>query len=112
MDDKTLELLRELAARLGTTADHLWSVLVRQAPITAATDLFVLTAAVCLTVWWAMVVAARAWEDEVYQSLAWASVAVCCLVIAVAIAANASLIVAGFANPEYWALSQLLPHKP
>ena len=35
MNEATAKLIEELAAKLGTTAEHLWGVLVRQAPISA-----------------------------------------------------------------------------
>lgn len=38
MNEETSKLIRELADKLGTTAEHLWSVLVKQAPISSATD--------------------------------------------------------------------------
>lgn len=38
MDERTEKLLRELADKFGTTVDHLWSVLVHQAPINATVD--------------------------------------------------------------------------
>ena len=34
MDDKTLQALTALANKLGTTAEYLWGVLLRQAPLT------------------------------------------------------------------------------
>ena len=39
MDEKFQKLIEALAAKLGTTAEHLWGVLVRQAPISGAVDL-------------------------------------------------------------------------
>lgn len=38
MNESTEMLVRELADKLGITAEHLWGVLIRQASITAATD--------------------------------------------------------------------------
>jgi hypothetical protein len=35
MDERTELLIRELAAKLGTTADQLWGAMTRQAPISA-----------------------------------------------------------------------------
>lgn len=43
MNDETSKLLRELADKLGTTTEHLWIVLVRQATINAYTNLFLCT---------------------------------------------------------------------
>jgi hypothetical protein len=38
MDDKTFQALTNLATKLGTTAEHMWGVLLRQAPITGVID--------------------------------------------------------------------------
>ena len=35
MNETTIQLIEELSKRLGTTVDHLWGVLVQQAPIFA-----------------------------------------------------------------------------
>lgn len=42
MNDKTLEMLQAMAATLGTTAQHLWAVLVRQALVDGITNLFLI----------------------------------------------------------------------
>lgn len=33
MNDNTRQLLEQLAVKLGTTVEHLWGVLIRQAPV-------------------------------------------------------------------------------
>lgn len=50
MDDKTLEALTTLANKLGTTAEYLWGVLIKQAPITVAIELSVMVAWVAVAV--------------------------------------------------------------
>ena len=39
MDNNTAELLRELAAKLGTTTEYLWGVMVKQAPVAIVGEL-------------------------------------------------------------------------
>ena len=39
MDEKTTELLNQLATKLGTTTEHLWGVLTAQAKVDIAQDL-------------------------------------------------------------------------
>lgn len=56
MDDKYQQMIEALAAKLGTTAEHLWGVLVRQAPITGAVDLAICVVLAALTAWWVSVV--------------------------------------------------------
>ncbi len=41
MDEQIEKLLRELAEKLGTTAEHLWGVLMRQAPISGVIGILV-----------------------------------------------------------------------
>lgn len=41
MNEQQTKLLEKLADKLGVTVEHLWSVLVRQAPIEAITGCFV-----------------------------------------------------------------------
>ena len=39
MNDQTVQLLRELAEKFGTTTEHLWGVLIKQAYISGVGDL-------------------------------------------------------------------------
>jgi hypothetical protein len=39
LNKETADLLRDMASKLGTTAEHLWGVLVKQAPIAGASML-------------------------------------------------------------------------
>ena len=56
MDDKTLQALNALANKLGTTAEYLWGVLLRQAPLTGVIDLMLTMAWVIGAVlWWCFV---------------------------------------------------------
>lgn len=50
MNDQTLQALAALAQKLGTTAEFLWVVLLKQAPITAAVNIAVMTACVTAVV--------------------------------------------------------------
>ena len=123
MDQNTLQALTALAAKLGTTAEYLWGVLLRQAPITGATDLLVMVAWVTAVVIWARIVRRKtakpapttedrypsaAWDDEVGVGLAWASVAAIAAITSLIIGSNLSTTVAALVNPEYWALRQIL----
>lgn len=117
MDDKTEKLIRELADKFGTTADHLWKVLVHQATISGLTNLF------ACTFWIGMCVAARFYikraskkrdgnkptlQDEALN-LAWISwwifIAIVVLIVGLCME---DCVVAPLVNPEYWALKQLI----
>lgn len=115
MNETTEKLIRELADKLGTTTEHLWGVLVRQAAIEAYSSIAILVilgvmAGVCFGV------AALTWKnlikapnDESYIPLIFISVGVVTLVgFAMSLLANFSTILSCLFNPEYWALQQIL----
>ena len=123
MDDKTLQALTILATKLGTTAEYLWSVLLKQAPITGLVDLLVVAAWVAGCVMWFKFVSNKTkvppkTEEEHYPSaewsssegtvLAWISVGALFLATAICVGGSMSSIVAAIVNPEYWALRQIL----
>lgn len=113
MNEQTAKLIQDLAAKLGTTAEHLWGVLVRQAPLSAAIDL------IQLVVIWVIAFgllkrAAVAWkksetEDNEVEVGAYSLFAGLAVVAGIAVfLACPHGIVSGFFNPEYWALKQIL----
>jgi hypothetical protein len=123
MDQNTLQALTALAEKLGTTAEYLWGVLLRQAPITGATDLLVMVAWITAVVGWARFVRRNtaspaptvedrypraAWDDDAVVCLAWFSVVVIAVIAALFIGSSLSITVAALVNPEYWALRQIL----
>lgn len=122
MDDKTLQALTDLANKLGTTADYLWGVLLKQAPLTGAINLVLMAAWVIFAViWYRMVVRKtsrpKATEDDRYPSadwdgesaaLAWASVLAVAVIGGLSVSARLTNTVAALVNPEYWALIQIL----
>ena len=123
MNDKTEALIRELAEKLGTSGEHLWGVLVRQAPITGAIDLLVIVAWAFAVVWVFCLVRAKTakpmpteadsypraeWYDE-GAFMAWALWAVMAMMVAVIGGVSLSETIGALVNPEYWALKQVLP---
>lgn len=122
MDDKTLHALTALANKLGTTAEYLWGVLLRQAPISAVTNLVVLALLVIVWACWARFVFKMTrvmpatesdrwpraeWREE-GAVLAWASVAMSGAVIAIIGMEALQMATYALLNPEYWALRQIL----
>ncbi len=110
MNEQTTQLLQSLADKLGTTAEHLWAVLVRQAPINGVVTL-VQFALLGAYLYWLLGLRDRSaqWFDDappkfVGYCVAWAIAAI------VSIAAFFSLpeLAASFFNPEYWALDRIL----
>lgn len=122
MDEKFQQLIEALAAKLGTTAEHLWGVLVRQAPISGAVDLVLCVVIAAVTVWWVALVKRKTtcppeteanrypnaeWRDE-GAFLAWLVTVIFGVLALICVICSAQGIVAAFANPEYWALKQLV----
>lgn len=111
------EVVLELAAKLGTTSEYLWAVLVRQARVEAMLSVAAIAIMVSLflaslfMVRWSWKWAHR--EEHGYEAEA-AIVASCIAsgVILVVMMVGGfdclSTAVTGFNNPEYWALNRVL----
>ena len=111
MNEATQKMIEQLAAKLGTTAEHLWGVLCRQAPISAVVGLACDAALLCLVVLaWRKLsrVDVENWDNDLEKGALYGVLAIA-TAIAVAYALNALPIeIAGLLNPEYWALKQVL----
>jgi ABC-type Fe3+ transport system permease subunit len=122
MSEKTEQLIRELADKLGTTTEHLWGVMVRQATISGLTDLALVLLVLVATAALFVVTAKKTrtpaktesdkypkpeWEDEAAIA-AWTISIIFMVVAVVTILIAAGSITAALLNPEYWALKQLL----
>ena len=116
MDEKYVQLLETLALKLGTTAEHLWSVLVRQAPISGATNLVLCIIAVLIL--WNLIKfvnhkTSNRDADWYYdRHPAWFGIGILMFSASIGISVSIPQIVYAFANPEYWALKQLLSMVP
>jgi hypothetical protein len=121
MDDKTLQALTALAAKLGTTAEYLWGVLLKQAPIAGMIDIAMMAVWMLATVMWCRYVLRKTtkpkatdedrypsadWEGEA-SFFSWLSVVVFALATAIFVTCNVSMATAALVNPEYWALKQI-----
>ena len=121
MDDKYRQLIEDMAAKFGTTAEHLWGVLVKQAPISGAVNLALCIVIATAAIWWLKIVIRKTkpvspgpnkhpgaeWEyDTAVPAYISAAVAVILAIAFILMSANG--IVTSFLNPEYWALLQLL----
>ena len=117
MNEATAKLIEELAAKLGTTAEHLWGVLVRQAPISA-------TVSAALTLAWVVALvcgwrfAVRSMKLANKDSIMHDEVVLACVIVTLILASIATAVaitigsvgcVSAFANPEFWALEQVMP---
>lgn len=113
MNEQTAQLLEKLALRFGTTTEHLWSVLVKQAPITATINLL-LMGGLAITV---LIVFSRLKRKHEEKNLDFdnfgdAAITFGCFLmlfcLVVWICCDLPTIISGLVNPEYWALQHIL----
>ncbi len=105
--------IERLATALGITADNLWAVLVRQAPVTALTHALILASLTFVflrTLRWAKSTPKDQdmLDDEAYTALRWICTVMMGLMVLIEAANSLPIIVAGIFNPEYVALWQVL----
>lgn len=110
IDPRVLDLVDQLARAMGTTADMVWAALLRQAPISATATLILLLflwAALIIGVWstfkhWAAI-AENNMEFGVVLAIFVGSISTLALTIGEGVT-----MLAGFFNPNYWALRHIL----
>ena len=104
-------MLEQLATRLGTTLENLWTMLVWQARIDAAARLTTDLALVCLLLaaWrLALKIPFDKWEDgEFFKALLYVVLGIATAGCAVFVAGLMPHHIAQLCNPEYWALKQI-----
>ena len=122
MNEQTEKLIRELTDKLGTTAEHLWGVLIRQAGISGTINLLVCAAWCALLVWGYRLVRRKTtkppktkdneWPHSEWDGdgagLAWAIWGIATVVTTLVIGCNLEYITGALLNPEYWALKQVV----
>lgn len=111
MNEKILKALTALAEKLGTTAEYLWGVLVKQAPINGVIDLLVITGwitgfFICLKI-----IRKNKVESEGLMLIAYVSTIVFAIGSVGFTTFLMSDMLSAFFNPEYWALHKILPGK-
>ena len=123
MNEQLQQALTELCAKLGTTVEHLWTVLIRQAYISGVVDLFAILIWTLFCVWSFRFAQKKTtvpektqgdqylmadWEEEgkVIAWVVWGAIVGIFLLTA---GCSASSIIGSLFNPEYWALKQLIP---
>lgn len=121
MNDKTIQLLHEIATKLGSTADHVFAVMIRQAYINALIDVFQTALILAVFVFWYRLVKRKTskradpsggfdrpeWDDG-GDILAWVSVYIFGIIIAFILGNVIDDLGTSLLNPEYWALHQLI----
>lgn len=121
-ETQIVDALRELAAKLGTTSEYLWQVLIRQAPISGVVNLLVCVVWVWVAVWGFRLVSRKTkrppetkedkfpraeWNDE-DRAAAWLLWGLYTLGGTIIVGCALEYIAGALLNPEYWALTQVL----
>ena len=109
MENMTL-LLEKLANKLGTTAELLWGILIAQAPISATIDL--ITHLLCAIAAYYMIrIPCKNLQDESEYpegNITVLGVGILFgVIVLICFTHDLPLIVAGWFNPEYWALHEV-----
>jgi len=115
MNKETSKLIEELANKLGTTTEYLWSILIHQARINAIINLFQLL--ILVIVGFALYKAHQYFKGEDKDGyerytegttfvMVMASITYCVLLIFAFCSIGDT--VNGFINPEYWALNEVM----
>lgn len=105
-----------LADKLGTTVDHIWSVLLKQAPVSAFIDisgwilLIVLLSIVLFKLFRVNVDVSKTF-DEVGKTIAILVTSLVLFIVLMCGLLSLSNDISGFTNPEYWALNKLLSYR-
>lgn len=107
MNDQTAQLLKDLASQMGTTAEYLWGVLVRQAPISGTIDLII--TAVIFLVGIPLIYGLKKASAEREDSEGVWFIGMCIWgIILIIFIVNLPSALTAIMNPEYWALNKIL----
>ena len=122
MNEQIQQALTELCTKLGTTVEHLWTVLIRQAYISGITNIVAITIWTTVCVWSFRFIQKKTtvpqktetdqypvadWHDE-GKGIAWIIWGLATILFLLTAGSWASDIIGSLFNAEYWALKQLL----
>jgi len=116
MENTALKLLETLATKLDTTTEYVWSVLIKQAPISAITNVsyLIISIIVPILLWklHSYFYRQKMYESEYSEFVitlmgALTLLTLICLGVGIALIPS---IISGLFNPEYWALQQILSY--
>ena len=122
MNEQLQQALTELCAKLGTTVEHLWEVLIKQAYISGITNTIVIAIWTVALVFGFKFVHRKTtvppkteeneypsaeWEDE-GKVVSWCIWSFFLIIIISVIGCEAEGIIGSLFNPEYWALTKLI----
>lgn len=105
-------LLEKLADQLGTTSEHLWRILIKQAPISATIDVIQYVAVILACIfWWKITRVVHkqihdSWDEINYAWIVGGWIILLIFLIAIFFCINGTI--TGLVHPEYWALDKIL----
>ena len=106
MNEQTIELMRELAAKLGTTSEYLWTVMVQAWRVRAVMDgvvalFFMALTVICVRVY-------RGCSDQYHDDIKVALSFIIGAVSAIIALVSTYIFAVNITMPEYGALKELL----
>ena len=117
MNEELAKKIIAMAETLGTTVEHLWGVLLKQAAISGSYSVFLVIFTVIPLVFWIRYVYKKTcvedqdgdcdWEGE-GAGVAWAVTVFWFLVVLFVVGFALQNAVTAFFNPEFWALQAIL----
>ncbi len=116
MNESMEKLIRELSQKLGTTAEHLWGVLTRQAQVTAITDSItvIILLLVCIFGGKYLIKGWKYHEEDGHNEemtllvLSTIGYFIIFIIAILCTIEGISSIPTAIMNPEYWALKQIV----
>jgi len=118
MNEQTTRLIEQLAQKLGTTAEYLWSVLVAQAKVEAIIGIALVSSTILLTVLLIYLHNKFSKESNEEMSIYYDKEeiviipmvigAITVFILIIASLCSIGTIITGLTNPEYWALKEVL----
>lgn len=111
MNEQTQKLLSELAVKFGTTAEHLWGVLIRQAGIEAWVHTIVAVALIILVVsaWIALKWNFKRLDEGEFEPMFFIILTIVSLLVVIFFIATVADDFTQIMNPEFWAMKKLKP---
>jgi len=109
MEEKAIELLEQLAVQLGTTAEYLWGVLVRQAYVNAIISIIIeIVFFIFIATYIKLLIKYIHKSDSDDYGIPLFIGGFISIIMFGFMIGGILDIVTGFVNPEYWALKEIL----
>lgn len=116
MNEQTTKLIEQLAEKLGTTTQYLWSVLLKQAPVSATINILYILLVIGmgffllrLHKFFSNEDGRMSYDDQgEYLGVPMFIAGVVWAIIAIAAFFSVDDIITGYLNPEFWAIDYIM----